>query len=162
MGRYIDRCKHPLRVFAALEVGIGLFALFFPTISANLGNAYGALVGLQGNFYLFSLARFGLCFALLLIPTALMGGTLPVMAKFAVRRLGRLGGRVGQLYAVNTLGAVVGVLAATFGLMEGLGLRGDDASHRCGEFHGGGRGLAVGETTICRCWRRSGKQDRAL
>ena len=124
LGRYIDRCKHPLRIFAALEAGIGLFALFFPTISANLGNAYGALVGLQGNFYLFSLARFGLCFALLLIPTALMGGTLPVMAKFAVRRLGRLGGRVGQLYAVNTLGAVVGVLAATFGLMEGLGLQG--------------------------------------
>ena len=124
LGRYIDRCKHPLRIFAALEVGIGLFALFFPSISANLGNAYGALVGLQGNFYLFSLARFGLCFALLLIPTALMGGTLPVMAKFAVRRLGRLGGRVGQLYAVNTLGAVIGVLAATFGLMEGLGLRG--------------------------------------
>ena len=41
-----------------------------------------------------------------------------------MRRLGRLGGRVGQLYAVNTLGAVVGVLAATFGLMEGLGLQG--------------------------------------
>ncbi len=124
LGRHIDRCKHPLRVFAALEAGIGLFALFFPTISANLGNAYGALAGLQGNFYLFSLARFGLCFALLLIPTALMGGTLPVMAKFAVRRLGRVGGRVGQLYAVNTLGAVIGVLAATFGLMEGLGLQG--------------------------------------
>ena len=124
LGRHIDLCKHPLRVFAALEAGIGLFALFFPSISANLGNAYGALVGLQGNFYLFSLARFGLCFALLLIPTALMGGTLPVVAKFAVRRLGRVGGRVGQLYAVNTLGAGVGVLAATFGLMEGLGLQG--------------------------------------
>ena len=124
LGRYIDRCKHPLRIFAALEAGIGLFALFFPSISANLGNAYGALVGLQGNFYLFSLARFGLCFALLLIPTALMGGTLPVVAKFAVRRLSRLGGRIGQIYAINTLGAVVGVLAATFGLMEGLGLQG--------------------------------------
>ena len=124
LGRRIDRCQHPLRVFAALEVGIGLFALFFPSISANLGNAYGALVGLQGDFYLFSLARFGLCFALLLLPTALMGGTLPVVAKFAVRRVGRVGGRVGQLYAVNTLGAVVGVLAATFGLMEGLGLQG--------------------------------------
>ena len=74
LGRHIDRCKHPLRIFAALEAGIGLFALFFPSISASLGNAYGGLVGLQGNFYLFSLARFGLCFALLLIPTALMGG----------------------------------------------------------------------------------------
>ena len=153
LGRHIDRCKHPLRIFAALEVGIGLFALFFPTISANLGNAYGALVGLQGNFYLFSLARFGLCFALLLIPTALMGGTLPVMAKFAVRRLGRLGGRVGQLYAVNTLGAVVGVLAATFGLMEGLGLRGTTQAIAAVNFlvagaawlWGGQRAVEVGE-----------------
>ena len=32
LGRYIDRCKHPLRIFAALEVGIGLFALFFPVL----------------------------------------------------------------------------------------------------------------------------------
>ena len=158
LGRYIDRCKHPLRIFAALEVGIGLFALFFPTISANLGNAYGALVGLQGNFYLFSLARFGLCFALLLIPTALMGGTLPVMAKFAVRRLGRLGGRVGQLYAINTLGAVVGVLAATFGLMEGLGLQGTTQAIAAVNFlvagaawlWGGQRAVGIGEEALAK------------
>ena len=166
LGRHIDRCKHPLRIFAALEVGIGLFALFFPTISANLGNAYGALVGLQGNFYLFSLARFGLCFALLLIPTALMGGTLPVMAKFAVRRLGRLGGRVGQLYAVNTLGAVVGVLAATFGLMEGLGLRGTTQAIAVVNFlvagaawlWGGQRTVGVGEGAV----KKTVRSDRIL
>ena len=166
LGRYIDRCKHPLRIFAALEIGIGLFALFFPTISANLGNAYGALVGLQGNFYLFSLARFGLCFALLLIPTALMGGTLPVMAKFAVRRLGRLGGRVGQLYAVNTLGAVVGVLAATFGLMEGLGLQGTTQAIAVVNFlvagaawlWGGQRAVGVSEGAI----KKTSPADRIL
>ena len=167
LGRYIDRCKHPLRVFAALEVGIGLFALFFPSISANLGNAYGALVGLQGNFYLFSLARFGLCFALLLIPTALMGGTLPVMAKFAVRRLGRLGGRVGQLYAINTLGAVVGVLAATFGLMEGLGLRGTTQAIAAVNFlvagaawlWGGQRAVGVDEGMLA---KKTAHSDRIL
>ncbi len=167
LGRYIDRCKHPLRIFAALEVGIGLFALFFPSISANLGNAYGALVGLQGNFYLFSLARFGLCFALLLIPTALMGGTLPVMAKFAVRRLGRLGGRVGQLYAVNTLGAVVGVLAATFGLMEGLGLQGTTQAIAVVNFlvagaawlWGGQRAVGVAEEMLA---KKTAHSDRIL
>ncbi len=167
LGRYIDRCKHPLRIFAALEAGIGLFALFFPSISANLGNAYGALVGLQGNFYLFSLARFGLCFALLLIPTALMGGTLPVMAKFAVRRLGRLGGRVGQLYAINTLGAVVGVLAATFGLMEGLGLRGTTQTIAVVNFlvagaawlWGGQRAVDVGSGTAA---KETAHSDRVL
>ena len=166
LGRHIDRCKHPLRIFAALEVGIGLFALFFPSISANLGNAYGALAGLQGNFYLFSLIRFGLCFALLLIPTALMGGTLPVVAKFAVRRLGRLGGRVGQLYAVNTLGAVVGVLAATFGLMEGLGLQGTTQAIAAVNFlvagaawlWGGQRAVGVGEEAA----KRTAHSDRVL
>ncbi len=166
LGRHIDRCKHPLRIFAALEAGVGLFALFFPSISANLGNAYGALVGLQGNFYFFSLTRFGLCFVLLLIPTALMGGTLPVIAKFAVRRLGRLGGRVGQLYAVNTLGAVVGVLAATFGLMEGLGLQGTTQAIAAVNFlvagaawlWGGQRAVTIGEEAI----KKTSHSDRIL
>ena len=166
LGRRIDRCKHPLRVFAALEAGIGLFALFFPSLSANLGNAYGALAGLQGNFYLFSLIRFGLCFALLLIPTALMGGTLPVVAKFAVRRLGRLGGRIGQLYAVNTLGAVVGVLAATFGLMEGLGLQGTTQAIAAVNFlvagaawlWGGQRAVAIGAGAA----KKTAHSDRIL
>ena len=166
LGRHIDRCKHPLRVFAALEAGIGLFALFFPSISANLGNAYGALAGLQGNFYLFSLIRFGLCFALLLIPTALMGGTLPVVAKFAVRRLGGLGRGVGRLYAVNTLGAVVGVLAATFGLMEGLGLQGTTQAIAAVNFlvagaawlWGGQRAVASGEEAA----KQTARSDRLL
>ena len=123
LGRQVDLFKYPLRVFAVLELGIGLFALFFPWLSSGV-SGLGIWASGQGNFHFFSLVRFGVCFGLLLIPTVLMGGTLPVIARFAVRRLGGLGSGVGRLYAVNTLGAVVGVLCVTFLLMEWLGLKG--------------------------------------
>ena len=163
LGRYIDRCKHPLRVFAALEVGI-VFFLSFPYL-CEFGQGLRCW-WITVNFYLFSLTRFALCFVLLLIPTALMGGTLPVVAKFAVRRLGRLGGRVGQLYAVNTLGAVVGVLAATFGLMEGLGLQGTTQAIAVVNFLVAGaawlwgrqRAVEVGEGAV----NKSSHSDRVL
>lgn len=123
-GRWIDRIDRPLLVFAALEIGVGLFALLFPLLNAGLESVYAVLAPFQGNVYLFSLVRFALCFLLLLLPTMLMGATLPVITKAMVRQLDALGGKVGRLYAANTCGAVLGVLTATFILMEWLGLRG--------------------------------------
>ena len=95
-----------------------------------------------------------------------MGGTLPVVAKFAVRRLGGLGRGVGRLYAVNTLGAVVGVLAATFGLMEGLGLQGTTQAIAAVNFlvagaawlWGGQRAVASGEEAA----KQTARSDRLL
>lgn len=123
-GRWIDRLEHPLRVFAILEVGIGLFAVLFPWMTSGLSRVYGELYLIQGSFYVFPFVRFALCFLLLSLPTALMGATLPVVTKVAVRRLSRIGRVVGWLYALNTFGAVIGVLVATFILMEWLGLKG--------------------------------------
>ena len=71
---------------------------------------------------LYPALRFATSFALLLVPTALMGATLPVLTKFVVRRLSDVGIGVGLLYGLNTLGAVAGVVLITFFLMEALGL----------------------------------------
>ena len=68
--------------------------------------------------------RFAITFLLLLVPTTLMGATLPVLSKFVVRRLAGAGPGVGLLYGINTLGAVAGVVLVTFFLMEALGLKG--------------------------------------
>ena len=68
--------------------------------------------------------RFVITFLLLLVPTTLMGATLPVLSKFVVRRLAGAGPGVGLLYGINTLGAVAGVVLVTFFLMEALGLKG--------------------------------------
>src|SRR5690606_18109668 len=63
-------------------------------------------------------------FAILLLPTALMGATLPLLARHAVREEREIGTRVGGLYAVNTLGAVLGTVLGAFVLLPALGLRG--------------------------------------
>ena len=52
-----------------------------------------------------------------------MGGTLPVLTRFFVKRLEQLGTNIGILYALNTFGAVIGTVAAGFFLIEALGVR---------------------------------------
>ena len=124
-GRLVDRRGNGLRIYAWLEAGIGLFALVFPFILVHLDGLYTVLYrGLGGNDYVFALVRFLLCFLVLLVPTTLMGGTLPVLGKFFVRRPAGVGKFIGGLYAVNTLGASAGCFVAAYVLMEHLGTRG--------------------------------------
>ncbi len=124
LGRWVDRVSHPLRLFALLEAGIGLYAFLFPLLVGGLDDTMSWLFPLQGSHSLYSLVRFCLSFLLLLIPTVLMGATLPAVTRFAVQQHSAVGVSVGRLYAANTLGAVLGVLIVTFVLMEQLGLRG--------------------------------------
>ena len=66
---------------------------------------------------------FLLSFSLLVFPTMLMGATLPVLSRFFVRSFAQFGRRVGDLYATNTLGAVIGCAAGGFLLIPTLGMR---------------------------------------
>ena len=89
-GRFVDIHKDPLKIFALLQLGIGLIALVFPSLLQGLTEIYIYInQSLPTTFYLKSLIRFALSFLLLFVPTFLMGGTLPVLSKFFVRRLDR-------------------------------------------------------------------------
>lgn len=61
---------------------------------------------------------------LVLVPTLLMGATLPVLVGEVVRRTANVGGAVGILYDVNTLGAGVACLVSTVALFPFVGMRG--------------------------------------
>lgn len=123
-GRWADRYGRPLRMYACLAFGIGLFALLFPLLLSGLRGGYVALYRIAaGSFYVLSLLRFFLCFVLLLIPTTLMGATLPVISRAFVRGRRRLGWSIGGLYGINTFGAVVGCFGATFFSMAYLGVK---------------------------------------
>src|SRR5439155_26254180 len=68
--------------------------------------------------------RFGLAVLVLLVPTTLMGGTLPVLPRaFMGSDRGELKRALGLLYGLNTLGAVVGTALAGFFLIELVGIR---------------------------------------
>ena len=121
-GRRADRYSNPLRIYGFLELGIGGYALIVPFLLSSLIPIYQYLHGLfHFSFYIFSLVRFVMAVLVLLLPTALMGGTLPVLARL-YKNNAEVGKGVGLLYAFNTLGAVIGVLGAGFVLLPALGL----------------------------------------
>jgi spermidine synthase len=123
-GRLADRQGHPLRLYGFLEAGIGLYALLTPILFSQ---AEGIYIPLHQSFNLsfaaFSLSQFALTFLILLVPTTLMGATLPVMSRFYVHEIRALGSDVGWLYALNTFGALLGAYTAGFYLIPVFGLR---------------------------------------
>ena len=122
-GKLIDRKKNPLKVFFWLEIGIGLFALLFPVLFDGLTRLYAQIAqNLYIEQYYIQLIRFFLSFLFLLIPTILMGGTLPVIIKYVIRDLSRFGDQVSGLYSINNLGAVTGCFIAGFILVINIGL----------------------------------------
>lgn len=122
-GRISDRWRRPLALYALLEIGIGLSCLALPLLFAAVERlALPFYQGTRDQPLLYSLLLFILVFALLLIPTTLMGGSLPALSRHFIRRLGDVGDRLGGLYAVNTFGAVLGAAGAGFLLLPILGV----------------------------------------
>jgi len=123
-GRVADRSRRPLRVYGLLELAIAALAVAMPFAFSSLAEVYGgAYGGLVDRPALLALTRFGLAFAALAPVTFFMGMTLPVLSRHLVRTLDETGARLSELYAANTLGAMVGTLVAGFVLIEFLGLR---------------------------------------
>jgi spermidine synthase len=123
-GRLADRYPHPVHLYGMIEAGIGIYALLTPSLFGWAETLYISLHKLLGlSFFAFSLAQFLLIFVILLVPTTLMGATLPVLGRFFVREIKSLGGQIGRLYALNTFGAVLGTYAAGFHLIPILGVR---------------------------------------
>jgi spermidine synthase len=122
-GRYADRCHRVLGLYAALEAALGLTALLVPLALQALTPLYVWVhQHLYPAMFLLSLARFLLAFCILMLPTTLMGATLPVLSRYMVQSTARLGWHVGVLYGLNTGGAVLGCFAAGYLLIGHVGL----------------------------------------
>ena len=112
------------RTYAWLEIGIGCIALVLPFLFDALEPVYAALWRqFHLSFAAFSVIRFLLAGSVLLVPTVLMGATLPVLADHFARLEGR---RVSPeaLYTLNLVGAVLGVALAGYVLMPAIGVWG--------------------------------------
>jgi len=123
LGRRADRSARPLRLYGLLELGIAgsaaLFALllrFYPAIYDPLARIA------ETNTGWLSVLRVVFAVAGMIVPTTLMGGTLPVLSRFVAARRERFGQHLSLLYGLNTLGAVAGTVAASFLLLEAVGV----------------------------------------
>jgi len=114
--------KHPVRSYGLLEIGIGVFGLVSPwlihALEGPMGAAYAAFGAASPVYYVL---RFLATFTLLLIPTTMMGATLPILVAWGSKRAD-LARALGTLYAVNTAGAVAGTILAGFIFLPAIGL----------------------------------------
>jgi spermidine synthase len=124
LGRRADRHPNPLALYARLETTVAVSTAATPWLVAAARRAYVPLGGTDALAPTrAAFVRLALAALVLGVPTLAMGGTLPAAAR-ALQRSGRdPQGRVGLLYGVNTLGAVVGALTCTFVMIEVFGNR---------------------------------------
>jgi spermidine synthase len=105
----------PLPLLASIELLTGAFGL----VSLPLFDKVGEFtIGLSLP------ATVVVSLALVVVPTLLMGSTLPILVGHLVRRSGNIGSAVGLLYYVNTLGAGAACLACAVLLFPFLGMSG--------------------------------------
>ena len=127
-SRFADRLRRPLLTYGLLELGIAVSALAVPCVlqvvrSIQIATFGGAMRPPDaGQPSQVAFAFLGAA-AATIVPTAMMGATLPMLAKHVVHDNDHLGPRIGWLYTINTLGAVIGTLTAAFLLLPTLGLR---------------------------------------
>ena len=115
LPRYLKRRQyHPLRVYGAIEVGIGICAIFVRLFMPLVDWIYVSAVG-HGMPAI--LLRAIMCAIILLPPTFLMGASLPAVARW-IQATPRGVSWLGLLYGANTAGAVFGCLLAGFYLLR--------------------------------------------
>ncbi len=111
----LKRHRHPVRIFASLQLGIGLISFATPFIFSLLQEAL-----FSRRSEVLTLAKTAV---IMLGPTILMGIAVPLAVQICQRGARREGTSVGVVYAVNTIGAIFGALAAGFLLLPGVGLQ---------------------------------------
>ncbi|MFN0244079.1 MAG: fused MFS/spermidine synthase [Planctomycetota bacterium] len=126
IGRMSDRIRNPLRAYGYCELAIAAYAaaLYFGLADGLPWLLRSGHAWLPSGTVGASIVRFAIAFVLLLLPTILMGGTLPLLARTLMERTSETGERLGLLYGINTLGAVLGTGLAGFWLLEKLGIFG--------------------------------------
>ncbi len=125
LGSRADRIEEPIRFYGKLELVIGLLAMATPLTFAAIEKAYILINGTASlGFWEAALLRFALSSLLLLPPTIMMGGTLPVLTKVFLAESGSNTARpISLLYFINTLGAVIGATAAGMFLLQWMGIQ---------------------------------------
>jgi len=122
-GIWGDALRNPLKVYGLLEAGLSLYVLASPWLIGY----FTTFLGLLGhaaieNVWLLNSARTMLGMLVLLPPTLLMGAGLPLIVRFAADVASKAPSAIIALYAVNIIGAVLGVLAAGFWLLPAMGM----------------------------------------
>jgi len=125
-GRRSDRLPIPqlMRIYSWLEIAIGITSLASLFLFTGILAIYPTFTDGQSVSLGLLLLKFLFTIVMLIVPTILMGATLPIVVSLVEQDSFDTGVNVSSFYAVNTLGAIVGVLATGFVFIEIFGLQG--------------------------------------
>jgi len=122
-GRWIDRWPRPLAMYVGLELAVGAYGLSVPWALDRALPVYQLVWNETASSPGLLLAVRVLFIAvILIIPTTLMGATLPVLSRAIAPKATSVPGLIGRFYAINTTGAVIGAFGAGFLLMPAVGV----------------------------------------
>jgi spermidine synthase len=125
-GRVAGRIRRPVRAYGFLEIGVAVYALVVPLLFSVIDNLYAIIwQHFHPSFFVFSSLRFVLSCVMLLVPTTLMGATLPLLTAALNRSAdpSSPATSVTRLYTRNLVGAICGSLAAGFLFLPIIGVR---------------------------------------
>ena len=127
-GRRIDRVETPstlIKLYGTLELVIGLYAGLIPVLLSAFKPLQSLIYNnLYAHFLTYNLLTFLLCAVILCVPVVCMGATLPILCRFYVDRMAKVGAHAGRLYGLNTIGAAAGSLICGFWLVQWWGVPG--------------------------------------
>ncbi len=121
LGKRVSSAKNPMRTYAWLEIGIAVSALLYFVILILFRVIYPSIYQSVGSGGLLLLIKFVLSLLLIFPPAFCMGGTIPVMGQFMIRKRDAFGKTSALMYGINTLGAASGAALAGFYLPLWLG-----------------------------------------
>lgn len=118
-----ERARNLVVAFALCELGIGALGLVVTPLIRSLTPLYiASYYAFHASFVAFSLVQFLIAFLVMAVPTTLMGMTFPIAVKLFASWNGSVGREAGRVYSVNTLGGILGSLAAGFVLIPLVGV----------------------------------------
>ena len=122
-GRIAEKSKDHLQIYSIIEIGIGIYALLFPLILEFGETFYLHFVDIESPFSLVIIIKFLISFLIMMVPSILMGGTLPVLGQYIIRSKHKFGKKLSLLYFLNSFGAFIGCLLTGYFLIGNYGLR---------------------------------------
>lgn len=123
VARFHRRVRRPLRLYAILELTIGVSGIVVVLLLPNLPNLLGPVLGSLADMpAILNAVRITVAFVILVVPAIAMGATLPVMAQALSRQEPNFGASIGWLYGWNTLGAMLGALGTVLLVVPAFGI----------------------------------------
>jgi len=123
-SRWIDRVRHPIILFAILQMVIGASVFITTPIIGGLPDYFVTIFSNKNiSWETVALTEFMVCFLIIIIPTFASGASFPLVTRiFTNYQPFGIGRTVADVYAFNTMGCIFGSLAAGFILIPMIGV----------------------------------------